>query len=74
MLNKRNTPAEVLEKKARILDEALRKSGGQFYHKKNWVENVEMLLVAAIVILVSEAFLFSLLSSQPIQCIHLSMV
>ena len=37
-LKEKNTPAEVLEKKARILDEALRKSGGHFYHKKNWVE------------------------------------
>lgn len=55
-LKEKNSPAEVLEKKARILDEALRKSGGHFYHKKNWVENVEMLLVAAIVILGIRSF------------------
>ena len=61
VLNKRNTLAEILEKKARILDEALRKSGGQFYHKKNWVENVEMLLVAAIVILGIRSFFCSAL-------------
>lgn len=48
--------AMELEKKARILDEALRKSGGHYYHKKNWVENVEMLLVAAIVILGIRSF------------------
>ena len=33
-----------------------KKSGGNYYHKKNWVENVEMLLVAAIVILGIRSF------------------
>ncbi len=49
-------PAHELDKRARILDEALRKSGSHYYHKKNWVENVEMLLVAAIVILGIRSF------------------
>ena len=35
-------PAHELDKRARILDEALRKSGSHYYHKKNW--NVEMRL------------------------------
>ena len=48
--------SKELEKKARILDDALRKSGGHYYHKKNWVENVEMFLVAAIVILGIRSF------------------
>ena len=56
MLKAKRTPARELEKKARILDEALRKSGSHYYHKKNWVENVEMLLVAAIVILGIRSF------------------
>ncbi len=55
-LKTKGISAEELEKKARILDEALRKSGGYYYHKKNWVENVEMLLVAAIVILGIRSF------------------
>ena len=36
-LRDRKVSSEKLEKKARILDEALRKSGGHYYHKKNWV-------------------------------------
>jgi signal peptidase I len=55
-LKNKHINAEELEIKARILDESLRKSGGQYYHKKNWVENVEMLLVAAIVILGIRSF------------------
>ena len=55
-LRDRKVSSEKLEKKARILDEALRKSGGHYYHKKNWVENVEMLLVVAIVILGIRSF------------------
>ena len=55
-LKDKTTTAELLEKKARILDDALRNSGGHYYHKKNWVENVEMLLVAAIVILGIRSF------------------
>ena len=45
-----------LENKARSLDDSLRNSGGHYYHKRNWVENVEMLLVAAIVILGIRSF------------------
>lgn len=55
-LKDRATTSELLENKARLLDEALRKSGGYYYHKKNWVENIEMLLVAAIVILGIRSF------------------
>ncbi|MDG1173443.1 MAG: signal peptidase I [Opitutales bacterium] len=55
-LKAKDISSQELEKKARILDEALRKSGGSYYHKKNWVENVEMFLVAAIVILGIRSF------------------
>jgi len=55
-LKDRSATSELLENKARLLDEALRKSGGYYYHKKNWVENIEMLLVAAIVILGIRSF------------------
>ena len=55
-LKDRQVTSELLESKARLLDEALRKSGGHYYHKKNWVENIEMLLVAAIVILGIRSF------------------
>jgi len=55
-LKDRSASSELLENKARLLDEALRKSGGYYYHKKNWVENIEMLLVAAIVILGIRSF------------------
>ena len=55
-LKNKRTSADDLEKKARILDDALRNSGGLYYHKKSWVENVEMLLVAAIVILGIRSF------------------
>ena len=55
-LQDKGCSVQELDKKARILDNALRKSGGNYYHKKNWVENVEMLLVAAIVILGIRSF------------------
>ena len=55
-LQDKGCSVQELNKKARILDNALRKSGGNYYHKKNWVENVEMLLVAAIVILGIRSF------------------
>jgi signal peptidase I len=45
-----------LEKKAKAVDEALQKSGGLYYHKKGWVENIEMLLVAAIVVIGIRSF------------------
>lgn len=47
---------DELEEKAMEVDEALRKSGGHYYHKKGWVENVEMLLVAAIVVIGIRSF------------------
>jgi len=49
------TTAE-LEEKAKDVDEILDKCGGDYYHKKSWVENVEMLLVAAIVVIGIRSF------------------
>ena len=45
-----------LEDAAQKVDEALRNSGGLYYRKKTWVENVEMLLVAAIVVIGIRSF------------------
>ena len=45
-----------LEKKAEELDNQLKESGGLYYHKKGWVENVEMLMVAAIVVIGIRSF------------------
>lgn len=45
-----------LEEKAENLDKALKDSGGLYYHKKGWVENVEMLMVAAIVVIGIRSF------------------
>lgn len=45
-----------LEKKAENLDLQLKESGGLYYHKKGWVENVEMLMVAAIVVIGIRSF------------------
>jgi signal peptidase I len=45
-----------LEGKAENLDFQLRESGGLYYHKKGWVENVEMLMVAAIVVIGIRSF------------------
>ena len=39
-----------LEQKAENLDNQLKESGGLFYHRKSWVENIET-MVAAIVVL-----------------------
>jgi signal peptidase I len=52
----KSVPSDELEKKAKAVDEALQKSGGMYYHKKGWVENVEMLLVAAIVVIGIRSF------------------
>ncbi|MBT6852163.1 MAG: signal peptidase I [Opitutae bacterium] len=49
------TTAE-LEEKAKDVDEILDKCGGDYYHKKSWVENIEMLLVAAIVVIGIRSF------------------
>ena len=45
-----------LEKAAKRVDRALNNSGSLYYHKKSWVENVEMLLVAAIVVIGIRSF------------------
>ncbi|SVD23655.1 uncharacterized protein METZ01_LOCUS376509, partial [marine metagenome] len=55
-LKVKSVPFAELEKKAKAVDEALQKSGGLYYHKKGWVENVEMLLVAAIVVIGIRSF------------------
>ena len=47
---------EELDTSAKRLDQALQKSGGLYYHKKAWVENIEMLLVAAIVVIGIRSF------------------
>ena len=46
----------LLEEKAKVVDVQLQKSGDLYYHKKSWVENVEMLLVAAIVVIGIRSF------------------
>ncbi|MBT3668414.1 MAG: signal peptidase I [Opitutae bacterium] len=45
-----------LEEKAEKLDFQLKESGGLYYHKKSWVENIEMLMVAAIVVIGIRSF------------------
>ena len=55
-LSTKSITGRELEEKAQAVDEALQKSGGLYYHKKSWVENVEMLLVAAIVIIGIRSF------------------
>ena len=47
---------EELNTSAKRVDQALQKSGGLYYHKKAWVENIEMLLVAAIVVIGIRSF------------------
>ena len=46
-LNAKPVSGPELEAKAKRVDQELQKSGDLYYHKKTWVENVEMLLVAA---------------------------
>lgn len=48
--------AEELENKARAADDLLGEHAETFYRKKGWVENAEMLLVAAIVVLGIRSF------------------
>ncbi len=55
-LKKKPVLSDELEEKAQKLDSILKKSGGPYYHKKTWVENVEMLLVAAIVVIGIRSF------------------
>ena len=45
-----------LEEKAEAVDNQLKESGGLYYHRKGWVENVEMLMVAAIVVIGIRSF------------------
>ena len=45
-----------LEEKAEELDNQLKESGGLYYHKKGWVENIEVLMVAAIVVIGIRSF------------------
>ena len=55
-LSVKSVTAGELEDKAKAVDVALQKSGGLYYHKKGWVENIEMLLVAAIVVIGIRSF------------------
>ncbi len=55
-LSTKSITGRELEEKAQLVDEALQKSGGLYYHKKGWVENIEMLLVAAIVVIGIRSF------------------
>lgn len=52
----KNVGAEELESKAQNADDLLGQHAETFYRKKGWVENVEMLLVAAIVVLGIRSF------------------
>ena len=45
-----------LEENAEAVDNQLKESGGLYYHRKGWVENVEMLMVAAIVVIGIRSF------------------
>lgn len=56
IMSTKSLQSEDLEKKAKKLDSALQKSGDLFYRKKSWVENIEMLLVAAIVVIGIRSF------------------
>lgn len=53
---KKSVTSAQLNEKADVLDGVLKKSGGMYYHKKGWVENIEMLLVAAIVVIGIRSF------------------
>ena len=53
--SKKTVSGPLLEEKA-TLDIQLQKSGDYYYHKKSWVENIEMLLVAAIVVIGIRSF------------------
>ena len=55
-LQQKPVNGDLLELKAKEVDQELQKNGGQYYHKKTWVENVEMLLVAAIVVIGIRSF------------------
>ena len=46
----------MIEEKAKALDDTTSKVRRFYYHKKSWVENVEMLLVAAIVVIGIRSF------------------
>lgn len=55
-LKQKTVSGPLLEEKAKALDIQLQKSGDYYYHKKSWVENIEMLLVAAIVVIGIRSF------------------
>ena len=47
---------ELLKERIETVDELAIRHGEHFYHKKSWVENVEMFLVAAIVVIGVRSF------------------
>ena len=55
-LRVKNSTGNELEEKAKAVDEDLQRSGGIYYHRKSLLENVEMLLVAAIVVIGIRSF------------------
>jgi hypothetical protein len=59
VLGKKLILIDELEEKAEKVDLELKKSGGLYYHKKGWVENIEMLMVAAIVVIGIRSFFFT---------------
>ena len=55
-LRDKKSPGEALQEKIELVDELSARDGDLFYHKKSWVENVEMFLVAAIVVIGVRSF------------------
>ncbi|MFP6855100.1 MAG: hypothetical protein VB980_04895, partial [Opitutales bacterium] len=53
--DKKSTDEELREQIENV-DEIASRHGGFFYHKKSWVENIEMFLVAAIVVIGVRSF------------------
>ena len=56
LLKSKQVLLSELEEKVDNLDAELKISGGYYYHKKGWVENTEMLMVAAIVVIGIRSF------------------
>ncbi|MBG28879.1 MAG: signal peptidase I [Opitutae bacterium] len=52
----KNCPEEQLTERIEAVDELAARHGDFFYHKKSWTENVEMFLVAAIVVIGVRSF------------------
>ncbi|MCC5804761.1 MAG: signal peptidase I [Opitutales bacterium] len=55
---KRKAPVEELNRSCEALEPVLRQTGGSFFPRTFWAENVEMVLVAALVVIAIRTFLF----------------